>query len=529
MTATQVDALVGVVPSKHQGIIAPQHVRRSMGSTALFSSPYDEMGEYEERQSLGRRRVRPRKPTSVDAQKLEKEREEAKVRREEALKDPTLLTKHTFGERKDLHPSTRRALTETMGLREMTQVQAKTYVPILEGYSVVAKARTGTGKTLAFLLPALERLLAGDKDLYIPGQGIGMVIVAPTRELVIQIADEANRVLTYHAKDYSVCSIYGGTKFARDMGLFQKRLPTILVATPGRLRDHIADTRVKGKRFSDILASTGIVVLDEMDSLLDLGFKREITKILSYLPRPEKRQTLLFSATVPRSMKEVMKSIINPSYQFVNCVSDQDAAAQTNERVQQSFIRLANVGDYLPALATIVRQSMDRDENFKILVFFPTAKLVTFCTEFLQTFLDGSVYKLHSRMSQSARQRTSTTFRESSKAILCTSDVSARGKWIGYHRTSHYQELLGVLCVQTTARPNMKGLVMRAFVYLPIETTIDRLVLVGTMVLTSIFTVRRCRLSRCNHSCTGKGRTHVAIFTLNVGLFIYCFLFVLSL
>ena len=216
-----------------------------------------------------RRRVRPRSTARIVEEA--RHQQETEARRLEAEKDPTLLSGESFGG-KDLHPSTKRALTETMGLREMTEVQARTFDHVVSGKSLVARARTGTGKTLAFLLPTLERLLKHDKDLYLPGRGIGMLVVAPTRELAIQIADEAERLMNFQSKEDAVYCVYGGTKMQRDIAMFQKRLPTILVATPGRLRDHVAETRLAGRRFADMLSSTKIVVLDEMDCLLDLGF-----------------------------------------------------------------------------------------------------------------------------------------------------------------------------------------------------------------------------------------------------------------
>jgi ATP-dependent RNA helicase MSS116, mitochondrial len=91
-----------------------------------------------------------------------------------------------------------------------------------------------------------------------------MLVIAPTRELVIQIAEEAATLLSYHSKEYTVMSIYGGTKMIRDMNMLQKRLPTILVATPGRLQDHIQETNIGPRKVCDILKDTKIVVLDEM-------------------------------------------------------------------------------------------------------------------------------------------------------------------------------------------------------------------------------------------------------------------------
>jgi superfamily II DNA/RNA helicase len=204
-------------------------------------------------------RVRPSRPTESNTKS---EIDEAP--RIQPLKDPSLLSETSFRDRADLHPATKRALTEKMKLEKMTEIQAQTFGPAISGVSIVGRARTGTGKTLAFLLPSLERLLSNDKELYIPGRSIGMLVIAPTRELVIQIAEEAATLLSYHSKEYTVMSIYGGTKMIRDMNMLQKRLPTILVATPGRLQDHIQETNIGPRKVCDILKDTKIVVLDEM-------------------------------------------------------------------------------------------------------------------------------------------------------------------------------------------------------------------------------------------------------------------------
>ena len=175
-------------------------------------------------------------------------------RHNEALKDPTLLTNQSFSECKELHPSSKRALVEDMGLQTMTEVQAKTFAAALAGRDVLVRSKTGTGKTLAFLVPAVERLVS--IPTYVPGGSVRCLIVAPTRELALQIGHEAEKLLSHHS-DLSLQVMYGGTKMARDMNAMNQRLPSILVATPGRLLDHLQKTSVRGRKFSDdILAKT---------------------------------------------------------------------------------------------------------------------------------------------------------------------------------------------------------------------------------------------------------------------------------
>jgi len=342
------------------------------------------------------------------------------------LKDPTLLSKTTFRDRADLHAATKRALIEKMKLEKMTEIQAQTFGHAISGTSIMGRARTGTGKTLAFLIPSLERLISNDKDLYITGASIGMIIIAPTRELVIQIAEEAAILMTYHSKEYTVMSMYGGTKMIRDINMLQKRLPTILVATPGRLQDHIQETNFGPRKFSAILKETKIVVLDEMDRLLDMGFSKEIRKILTYLPRADKRQTLLFSATIPRSLRHDMKEIVGADAVMVDCVNERDTSTKTNQQVEQSYIQLPSMDTYISTLVYIIQEAMTLG-NYKVVVFFPTTKLVGFFADVFQVGLGIQILELHSKMSQSARQRASDAFRVGPKGVLLTSDVSARG------------------------------------------------------------------------------------------------------
>jgi ATP-dependent RNA helicase MSS116 len=392
----------------------------------LFSADSD----YEEealpsKKRRGPARVRPIRPTA-STEKVQARRVEAQARHNEALKDPTLLSIVKFAERTDIHPATKRAITEVMGLQSMTQIQAKTYAAALAGDSVLGRARTGTGKTLAYLLPALERLLGSDLELYRPGRNIGILIVAPTRELAIQIADQAKYLLSFH-NDMDVACIYGGTKIQRDTRILSgKTMPTILVATPGRLLDHLEETRIERRKFSDIIAETRIVVLDEADRLFE-GFSKETTSILSFLPRAEKRQTLLFSATVPNKLRGFLKGSMKIDFTEVDCVNDGEVQSETNARVEQTFFVLENMEQYIPILVELLREAM-KEDNHKVVVFFPATKIVRFFADFFNVGLKIPVLELHSRMSQSSRNRASSSFREAKRGVLFTSDVSARGK-----------------------------------------------------------------------------------------------------
>ena len=351
-----------------------------------------------------------------------------------AIVDKTLLSKTSFADLKDLHPATKRALSETMGLKFMTEIQDKTYAAASSGADVLGRARTGTGKTLAFLLPSLERIVTR-KDLYKPGKNVGVLIISPTRELAMQIADQAQRLITFHSKDIKVQVMYGGTKMGKDTSFLNRRLPTVLVATPGRLLDHMENTELQnGRKFgSGVMSATPVVVLDEADRLLEMGFRREINKILAYLPTKENRQTLLFSATIPKELKQIMSENMRGDFVEVDCIQDrlQESGGQhTNAHVEQTHVILPSMDRYVASIVEIVQRAMQEDmKEHKVVVFFPTARVVGFFADFFNTGLKVEVIELHSRKSQTYRNKASEKFRNAKRGVLFTSDVSARGKF----------------------------------------------------------------------------------------------------
>lgn len=366
---------------------------------------------------------RPIRPASTE-KKIAERKALIKTRQNEALQDPALLTNQSFAECDNIHPSSKRALVEDMGLQKMTEVQAKTYNAAISGQDVLARARTGTGKTLSFLIPTVERITRS--PIFLHGNHIGCLVIAPTRELAIQIGEEAEKLLSHHA-DLTVQVMYGGTKIARDMNFLNKRLPTILVATPGRILEHLQDTRVRGRKFSDdIIAKTDILVLDEVDRLIDMGFRKDIQRIISYMPRKEKRQTMLFSATIPTALKRVMKDSIRDDYFEVDCVKDGKISSPTNLRVTQSHVILPDMENIMSNIYYILDQAI-KVKPYKIIVFFPTARMVTFFADFINDGLEYPVIELHSKKSQSSRNTASENFRHAKNAILFTSDLSSRG------------------------------------------------------------------------------------------------------
>jgi len=374
--------------------------------------------------------IRPKRPKS---KKAEEEAKSSQKRAAEAIHDPTLLTNDSFAERVDLHPSSKRAIIDVLGLSKMTEVQSKTFAAASSGKDVLARARTGTGKTLAFLLPAIE-VIAKDVDA-MSGQNVGIMVISPTRELATQIANQAEALLTFHEK-MSVQVVYGGTKIGGDINKMKRRIPTILVATPGRLQDHLESTSIKGRRFSEIVSKTKVLVLDETDQLLDMGFRREIQKIINYLPR--QRQTLLFSATLPDELRDVMSQTMKEGSLTVDCINDGDSSSHTNARVDQSHVVLPSMERFVAAVVETVMAAIENKNGTgksKIVVFFSTARLVGFFSALFNIGLGIDVIELHSKKSQSYRNNASEKFRNAKSAVLFTSDVSARG--VDYPDVTH--------------------------------------------------------------------------------------------
>jgi ATP-dependent RNA helicase RhlB len=187
-----------------------------------------------------------------------------------------------------------RAVAE-QGFQYCTAIQAKALADVLAGHDLVGKANTGTGKTAVFLIAILSRLF-GDKMSGPQRGGVRALVLAPTRELVMQIAKDGIGLAKYCG--INVCPVFGGVDYQKQLGLLQNKKCDVVVATPGRLLDFI------GKSVID-LRDCRILVLDEADRMLDMGFIPDVRRIIGRLPAREERQTMLFSATVPEDVQRL--------------------------------------------------------------------------------------------------------------------------------------------------------------------------------------------------------------------------------
>jgi ATP-dependent RNA helicase RhlE len=285
---------------------------------------------------------------------------------------------------------------------QATPIQLKAIPTVLTGRDLLGIAQTGTGKTAAFMLPSLDRL-AADRAYLKPGQ-VRMLVLAPTRELASQIAASAEAYGKFMR--LSVGVIFGGVPNSKSVRTVARGLD-VLVATPGRLLDLI-DQRALSLRELEIL------VLDEADQMLDLGFIHALKRIVALVP--PKRQTLFFSATMPRAIKELAdKYLTNPAEVSVA------PAATTVERVEQS-VTMVNQAEKT-ALLTLFLQ---RDGVERALVFSRTKHGADKIVRQLEAAgIAGAA--IHGNKSQAQRERALAAFKSGHTKVLIATDIAARG------------------------------------------------------------------------------------------------------
>lgn len=318
-------------------------------------------------------------------------------------------------------------------------------VPKLTPSSSLAQARTGTGKTLAFLIPVLQNIINVDPTLERPTYvnnrrrappDIRAIIISPTRELAEQIAVEARKVT--RGTGVIVQTAVGGTYKREGLRRIQEQGCHILVGTPGRLEDLLSDpySRVSAPNLSAL-------VLDEADRLLDQGFSQAIEDIQGHLPRRSDvdRQTLLFSATVPPEVMHMVRRTMKPDFQFVRTV--QEGEQETHEKVPQKVSFTTGFDNVMPALVELCKQAQQnlQGKPFKAIVYFgATAEVALAASTFAHLkapgsdaalgrnpFHPASIIEMHGRLDQIQRTRAADTFRRSESGILISSDVTARG------------------------------------------------------------------------------------------------------
>ncbi len=282
------------------------------------------------------------------------------------------------------------------GFKTPSPIQKMAIPIVLQGRDVVAQAQTGTGKTAAFGLPALNNMHGN--------RGVETLIITPTRELATQVSDE----LFKYGKQLGIrtVTVYGGSSYGRQIGLIE-RGAQVVIATPGRLKDILARDMLK-----DFAPST--VILDEADEMLDMGFLDDINEIFSYLPSD--RQTLLFSATMPPPIKKLAERIlVNPEFITIT------RSETTNVDIEQKYY----VIDENERDDAIIRL-LDAEETNKCVVFCRTKKEVDRVAELLMG-VGYSAKGLHGDMEQRQREAVIKGLKTGQYDILVATDVAARG------------------------------------------------------------------------------------------------------
>jgi len=287
---------------------------------------------------------------------------------------------------------------EKMKFEVMTEIQEKVIPIALKMVDIIAQAPTGTGKTIAYALPILNKI-----DVSI--EAIQTIVIAPTRELAVQITKEINTV-AFYLKDVKAVAIYGGESIDRQILALKKR-PQIIVATPGRLMDHMERRTVR-------LDNVTTVVLDEADEMLNMGFKEDIDFILTNVKL--KHQTMMFSATISKEIERIANQFLDKP------VSIRIAASQlTVSTISQKMIEVKEK-DKIEIIARLI----DINDYKLVMIFCNTKKTVDEVTS--QLLIRGFMTEaLHGDMKQMQRDRVMNRFRSGLINILVASDVAARG------------------------------------------------------------------------------------------------------
>uniref|UniRef100_A0A1A8PWW7 ATP-dependent RNA helicase n=1 Tax=Nothobranchius rachovii TaxID=451742 RepID=A0A1A8PWW7_9TELE len=340
------------------------------------------------------------------------DKDEAKGGGDEEEEEPELPTGLTgafedvaFSSLADLvSENTLRGVKE-MGFNHMTEIQHKTIRPLLEGRDILAAAKTGSGKTLAFLIPSIELIY---KLKFMPRNGTGVVILSPTRELAMQTYGVMKELMAHHVHTFGL--IMGGSNRSAEAQRLANGV-NILVATPGRLLDHLQNT--PGFMYKNLQC----LIIDEADRILEVGFEEELKQIIKLLPK--KRQTMLFSATQTRRVEDLARISLKKEPLYVGVDDNKDRA--TVDGLEQGYVVCPSEKRFL-LLFTFLKKNRKK----KLMVFFSSCMSVKFHYELLN-YIDLPVMAIHGKQKQTKRTTTFFQFCNADSGILLCTDVAARG------------------------------------------------------------------------------------------------------
>ncbi|KAK9726112.1 hypothetical protein RND81_05G191200 [Saponaria officinalis] len=293
-----------------------------------------------------------------------------------------------------------------IGFTCMTQIQARAIPPLLEGKDVLGAARTGSGKALAFLIPAVEMLYHVH---FTPRNGAGVIIICPTRELAIQTHAVAKDLLKHHSQTLGLL-IGGGPTLRTEAERLAKGV-NLLVATPGRLLDHLQNT--KGFVYKNLKC----LIIDEADRILEANFEEDMKQIIKILPK--ERQTALFSATQTKKVEDLSRLSFQTTPIYIDV--DQGRRRVTNEGLQQGYCVIPIAHRFI-----LLYSFLKRNLSKKVMVFFSSRNSVKFHSDLLR-YIQIHCFDYHGNQNQSKRTTTFLDFCKAEKGILLCTDVAARG------------------------------------------------------------------------------------------------------
>ncbi|KAG2231713.1 hypothetical protein INT48_003568 [Thamnidium elegans] len=318
--------------------------------------------------TIKKRQLASDRSVSAKKQKQDADQKEMDFGKKE---DMTAAVSYDFASL-DCCERTKNAIND-LGFEKMTEVQARTIPPLMAGRDVLGAAKTGSGKTLAFLIPAIEMLY---RLKFKPRNGTGVIIVSPTRELALQIFGVAKELLKYHQLTYGI--VIGGANRKAESDKLLKGV-NLIVATPGRLLDHLQNTR--GFVYKNLKA----LIVDEADRILEIGFEDEMKQIVKILP--DDRQTMLFSATQTTKVADLARISLKKGPLYINVHENRDTS--TADGLEQGYVVCESDRRFL-LLFTFLRKNIKK----KVIVFFSSCNSVKYHSELLN-YIDVPVLALH--------------------------------------------------------------------------------------------------------------------------------------
>lgn len=365
------------------------------------------------------------------------ENNEIKVE-EAAPAEKTELTLEELGESKLFDKRIKRAFV-SLGYDSLTPVQSRAIIPMVKEQGVVCRAKTGTGKTMAFVIPSLQASLENASKSRGVRSKVQALVIAPTRDLAMQIKEEYMKIAERDATIAKKCQIrlcIGGK--AESI----RTPPSIIVATPGRL-----EANLRKPAFSRMFSDLKYRIYDEADRLLDQGFEESLYNIDKMLKEAAedanepgiKLKSVLFSATVNENVDTFAKATMGDNYKYINCVDENEPEA--HENIHQTIVRTNTVFESHVAAISDIFRTLGTQKKYKAILFVPTVS----GTDFLHSLIKAAeaagqfgeakgskkpkmtILKLHGQIAQNRRDNATRMFRQCETGILVCTDVAARG------------------------------------------------------------------------------------------------------